>query len=476
MLNYSSYTELSKDLHSGNISCEDVVNYYLKIIATKNKSINAYIEVFDKEAIDRARLIDKKIKNKSAGKLAGFVIGIKDNICYKNHTVTASSKILTGFKSLYSATVVEKLISEDAIILGRLNCDEFAMGSANENSIYGSVRNPHNLEKVAGGSSGGSAAAVASGMCLAALGSDTGGSIRQPSAFCGVIGLKPTYSRVSRNGLIAYASSFDQIGPICRSVSDAALLLEVIAGLDPLDSTSSSRMVDNYSNFESSTKKMKIAVLKEYLTADGMDNEIKIKTKEFINKLQAKGHNVSYISFPYLEYLVPTYYVLTTAEASSNLARYDGVHYGHRSVHSNNLEETYFKSRSEGFGEEVKRRIMTGTFVLSAGYQDEYYTKAQKVRRLVFDRTEEILQSYDLILTPTTPHTAFDLNNCEEDPTVMYLEDIFTVQANITGHPSITLPLFRHSNGLPFGVQFTSNKFSEKELLNFSNLIIKKFL
>ena len=475
MNNYISYTETINALKCGETTCVNIVTNYLSTISDKNNEINAFVEVFSEEALEKAKQIDQKISEGNSGKLAGMVIGIKDNICYKNHKVSASSKILSDFESLYSATVIEKLEQEDAIIIGRLNCDEFAMGSANENSIYGAVKNPHNTNKVPGGSSGGSAAAVASNMCLATLGSDTGGSIRQPAAFCGVVGLKPTYSRVSRYGLIAYASSFDQIGTITNNIEDASLILEVISGKDKNDSTSSSVKVEDYSSFSKNGKK-KIAVISDCINHKGLDSEVKNKVEESIIKLKELGHEVEYVSFPYLDFLVPTYYVLTTAEASSNLARFDGVHYGFRSEKTENLEQTYINSRTEGFGEEVKRRIMLGTFVLSAGYHDAYYKKAQQVRRLVQNKTNEILENYDFILSPTTPHTAFDLGKKQTDPTVMYLEDIFTVQANITGHPSISLPLYKHSRGMPFGLQILSQKFTEKKLLSFSEEIMKNLL
>ena len=475
MNNYISYTETFNALKYGETTCINIVTNYLSTISDKNNEINAFVEVFSEEALEKAKIIDQKITEGKSGKLAGMVIGIKDNICYKNHKVSASSKILSDFESLYSATVIEKLEQEDAIIIGRLNCDEFAMGSANENSIYGAVKNPHNINKVPGGSSGGSAAAVASNMCLATLGSDTGGSIRQPAAFCGVVGLKPTYSRVSRYGLIAYASSFDQIGTITNNIEDASLILEVISGKDKNDSTSSSVKVDDYSNFLKNGKN-KIAVISDCINHKGLDFEVKNKVEDSITKLKELGHEVEYVSFPYLDFLVPTYYVLTTAEASSNLARFDGVHYGFRSEKTENLEQTYINSRTEGFGEEVKRRIMLGTFVLSAGYHDAYYKKAQQVRSLVQNKTNEILENYDFILSPTTPHTAFDLGKKQTDPTVMYLEDIFTVQANITGHPAVSLPLYKNSRGLPFGLQILSQKFTEKKLLSFSEEIMKNLL
>ena len=474
MNSYTSFKDTQIALKNGDTTCVKIVENYLKTISEKNSDINAFIEVFSEEALERANQIDLKISEGTSSKLAGFVLGIKDNICIKNHKVSASSKILQGFTSLYSATVIERLLSEDAIIIGRLNCDEFGMGSANENSVYGSVKNPLDNTKVPGGSSGGSAAAVAANMCLATLGSDTGGSIRQPASFCGLVGLKPTYSRVSRHGLIAYASSFDQIGPLTNTVEDAALLLEIIAGKDKMDSTSSSMQVDDYSSFIKPVKR-KIAVLKDCLEREGLDVEVKQKLESTIQQLQDDGHEITYVSFPYLDFLVPTYYVLTTAEASSNLARFDGVHYGYRTENPENLEDTYIDSRTTGFGDEVKRRIMLGTFVLSAGYNDEYYKKAQQVRRIVQNKTDELLKDFDFILSPTSPHTAFEIGKKKVDPTVMYLEDIFTVHANISGNPAISLPLYTHSNGLPFGLQLLSKDFTEKDLLSFSSEIMKNF-
>ncbi len=457
-------------LKQGTASCADITANYLKRISESN-SLNIFIEVFDKEALSQAKAIDLKIKNGNAGKLAGMVIGIKDNICYKDHKISAASKMLQGFDSLYSATSIQRLLDQDAIIIGRLNCDEFAMGSSSENTIYGPVKNPLNIKKVAGGSSGGSAAAVAAGLCLAALGSDTGGSIRQPAAFCGVVGVKPTYSRVSRHGLIAYASSFDQIGPITNNVFDSALILEVISGKDNFDSTVSSMKVDSYSRLHNDGSPRKIAYIKDCLEMEGLDPEIKSLIEKKIIDLKQKGHIVEPISFAYLDLLIPVYYILTTAESSSNLARYDGVNYGYRSKKINDLESTYVNSRNEGFGDEVKRRIMLGTFVLSAGYHDAYFTKAQKIRRLIKNKTTEILKKYNFIISPTTPRTAFDIGQNYKDPTVMYLEDVFTVQANLTGNPAISLPLGLHSNGLPIGIHIMADNFEEEDLLAFSETI-----
>ena len=471
MKNFTSLNEIHKSIKSGSISCQSLVNYYLDRI-DKHKDLNVYVEVFAEEALMRAKNIDEKLFAGTAGRLAGMVVAIKDNICFKGRKVTAASKILDGFESLYSATVVERLLKEDAIIIGRVNCDEFAMGSANETSYYGAVKNPKNPKKVSGGSSGGSAAAVAADLCQVALGSDTGGSIRQPAAFCGVIGLKPTYSRVSRYGLIAYASSFDQIGPITKSIEDAALVTEIISGKDPNDSTSSSVMVEPYNNIVLPTEKKKITYLKEYLESPGLDAEIKEKFLDLISELKAQGHVVEEQTFSYLDVIVPSYYVLTTAEASSNLARFDGVHFGYRSSNANDLESTYKLSRTEGFGEEVKRRIMLGTFVLSSGYYDAYYTKAQRVRRLIQDRTTALLKDYDFILMPTTPTTAFDIGVKNEDPTIAYLEDIYTVHANLAGMPAISLPLWVSSKKMPIGVQLMGAAFKEADLLNFSKLLM----
>ncbi|MEC8610184.1 MAG: amidase family protein, partial [Bacteroidota bacterium] len=365
---------------------------------------------------------------------------------------------------------VERLLAEDAIIIGRLNCDEFAMGSTNENSAFGPVLNPLNKAYVPGGSSGGSAAAVAAHFCLATLGSDTGGSIRQPASFCGLVGYKPTYGRVSRWGLIAYASSFDQIGPLTHSVSDAERIMEVISGYDEHDSTCSSK--DPMTLSPPTPNKGTIGYLKSTLESLALDPEIKAHLSEKIAELKALGYTLKEVDFPHLDYLVPTYYILTTAEASSNLSRYDGVHFGYRSDNAEDIPTTYRKSRSEGFGEEVKRRIMLGTFVLSAGYYDAYYTKAQRVRRLLSETTTTLFNSCDFLLSPTSPSTALMLGQNYDDPTQLYLEDIFTVYANIVGIPAISLPTGHHSNGLPFGIQFMAPAFKDEELLAFANQIM----
>ncbi len=470
---YSSLDEIKREIQSGAVTVEGLVKDYLARIRS-NAHLNAFNEVFEEEALSRSKTIDARVKAGTAGRLAGMVIGIKDNICYKGHKVSASSKILEGFTSIYSSTIVERLLAEDAIIIGRCNCDEFAMGATNENSYFGPVKNYADNTKVPGGSSGGSAVAVQANMCQAAIGTDTGGSVRQPASFCGLIGLKPTYGSISRHGIIAYASSFDQVGPITRSVEDAALLLEIMAGADDYDSTLAQVPVPSYSDkLSTSTSKKKIAYIQEALTSPGVDPEVKGTLALYIDKLRAEGHTVTAIAFDYLDYIVPAYYILATAEASSNLARYDGVHYGYRSPEATDLQSTYKRSRSEGFGKEVKRRIMLGTFVLSAGYYDAYYAKAQKVRRLIKEKTDSLLEEYDFILTPTAPEPAFDIGTTEKDPVVMYLYDIFTVQASLAGVPAISLPAGTSNEGLPLGLQLLTKRFAEQELLNFSKYFLQ---
>jgi aspartyl-tRNA(Asn)/glutamyl-tRNA(Gln) amidotransferase subunit A len=463
---YTSLSEIKNELLQGGITVEGLVKNYLAQ-AQANAHLNAFNEVFKEEALARAIEVDEKLKAGTAGKLAGMVISIKDNILYKGHTATASSKILDNYTAIYSSTIVERLLAEDAVIIGRCNCDEFAMGASNESSYYGVVKNHADESRVPGGSSGGSAVSVQAGMCHAAIGTDTGGSVRQPASFCGLIGFKPTYGRISRHGIIAYASSFDQVGTITHSIEDAALLLEIMAGPDAFDSTLSKMPIPQYSTaLTAKPAPKKIAYLREALERPGLDQQIKDALVNKIEALKAAGNTVEPVSFEYLDYVVPTYYILTMAEASSNLARYDGVHYGYRSPKAVDLMSTYKLSRSEGFGVEVKRRIMLGTFILSAGYYDAYYTKAQKMRRLIREKTEEILDNYDFILTPTAPEPAFKLGREEKDPVVSYLADIFTVQASLSGMPAISLPV--KAGGLPFGLQLVAKRFDEQELLNFS--------
>ena len=465
----SSFSEINQLLIQGQIDLVDICKYYIEKI--EHSGTNSFIEIFKDSALKKASEVNHKIKDKSQGVLAGMIIGIKDNICYKDHEVTASSKMLKGFNSVFNATAVRRLLEEDAIIIGRLNCDEFAMGSSNENSFYGPVKHHLDETRVPGGSSGGSAVAVAEGLCMASLGSDTGGSIRQPASFCGVIGMKPSYGRVSRNGLLAYASSFDQIGVFTKHIEDACLLTHIMSGKDEFDSTLAS-VETHQKKIEPLDNKLAIGIPKDYLNFKSLDPEIKVKTESIIEKLESDGHQINYINFPFVKHLVPCYYVLTTAEASSNLARYDGAHFGYRSENANDINSTYVLSRTEGFGLEVKRRIMLGNFVLSSGYYDAYFTKAQKVRRLIKEATEQMLKENDILLFPTTPTTAFKIGEIN-DPIQMYLQDIFTVHANIVGVPAVSLPMGNHSNNLPIGVQLMSNTFKEDLLYSASQYILK---
>ncbi|MBF9253523.1 Asp-tRNA(Asn)/Glu-tRNA(Gln) amidotransferase subunit GatA [Pontibacter sp. 172403-2] len=473
MKQYNSLRDVRTDLTNGEVTCRQLVEQYLRNINEKAE-LNAFLETFDEEALAQADAADRKLANGTAGKLAGMVIGIKDVLAYQGHRLQASSQILDGFKSLYTATAVQRLLAEDAVIIGRQNCDEFAMGASNENSSFGPVLNADDHSRVPGGSSGGSAVAVQADLCLASIGSDTGGSVRQPASFCGVVGFKPTYSRISRYGLIAYASSFDQIGIISKSVEDAALLLEVMAGPDAYDSTVSQRDVPAYSGLLATDTRYKIGYIRDCFESEGLDAEVKDSILSIKDMLREAGHTVEAVDFPYLDYIVPTYYILTTAEASSNLGRYDGVKYGYRTDNATDLSSMYKKTRAEGFGLEVQRRIMLGTFVLSADYYDAYYTKAQKVRRLIKEKTDELLQTYDFLILPTAPTTAFKLGENTANPLAMYLADIFTVQASLAGVPAISIPVGRDANGLSIGLQLMSRSFGEPALLAFSNYILDK--
>lgn len=465
---YRKLAHIQHDLHAGQLSCHQLVSTYLARIQARPE-INAFLEVFEAEALEAASQTDAAIAAGNWKKLTGMVIGIKDNIAYKNHRFSASSKLLEGFESLYSSTVVERLLAEGAIIIGRLNCDEFAMGSSNENSAFGPVLNPLDTKRVPGGSSGGSAAAVAADFCLASLGTDTGGSIRQPASYCGLVGLKPSYGRVSRHGIIAFGSSFDQVGPLTHSVEDNALILEVIAGADNYDGTCVKLPVPDLSNL-TPAKKYRFGLIKEILTGEGLDPELFAAFKAQIEELKKAGHEVVEFSFPYLPYTIPTYYILATAEASSNLSRYTGVLYGKRSEKVSDLESAYKLSRTAGFGPEVKRRIMMGTFVLSEGYYDAYYGRGQKVRRILRNKSEEILANCDAILLPTTTSVAFPFGEKTNDPIQMYLEDIFTVLANLTGMPAVSVPFAKNTAGLPFGMQLIGKNFDEKNLLEMATL------
>lgn len=468
---YGSFREIRNDLQNGDISCRDLVKHHLSNIRDK-AHLNVFLSVFEEEALSRASEVDKKIIANKAGKLAGLVVGIKDVLAYQDHPLQASSKILEGFTSQFTATAVQRLLDEDAIIIGRQNCDEFGMGSSNENSAFGPVLHATDPTRVPGGSSGGSAVGVMADLCQVSLGSDTGGSVRQPAGFCGVVGLKPTYSRISRHGLIAYGSSFDCIGIFGKCVEDVALVLEVIAGADDFDSTVSKLPVPPYTEaLNESQKAWKIAYLKEIDHSGGIQQEIRENIQRKVQQLENAGYSVEAVEFPLMEYILPTYYILATAEASSNLSRFDGVRYGYRSGSTTDLQSMYKKSRAEGFGKEVQRRILLGTFVLSASYYDAYYTKAQKVRRLIRDRTKELLRKYDFILMPITPTTAFKLGEHISNPLEMYLGDLFSVQANVVGVPAISIPCGTDNEGLPVGLQVITDDFEESKLLSFSNFL-----
>ncbi len=475
MLPYKNYKEKLKKIKKGELSLKENVTYFLSEIE-KNKHLNAFNFLFPDDALEQAVKIEEKIKSGSHGKLAGLVLAVKDVLSIKGKPLTCSSKILKDFTAIYNATAIQKLIDEDVIIIGKTNCDEFAMGSSNENSAFGNVLNPVDNSRVPGGSSGGSAAAVAAGLCDAALGTDTGGSIRQPASFCGIYGLKPTYSRVSRYGLTAYASSFDTIGAFARNSEDIAAVLEIMAGWDANDSTSSKNSVPDLSgNLSLNNKKLKLGFAREYFS-EGISPEVKSAIEGVMEKLKKNGFEIEEISLPHSEYTIATYYILTTAEASSNLARYDGARYGYRSENSTSLLEMYKSSRSEAFGSEVKRRIMLGTYVLSAGYYDAYYRKAQKVRRFIKNDFDEAFKKVDIILTPTSPSPAFKLGEKTSDPLEMYLMDIYTTSTNLAGIPGISVPAAMSSEGLPIGLQLLANQFNEPDLLKMSYYIQKNII
>jgi aspartyl-tRNA(Asn)/glutamyl-tRNA(Gln) amidotransferase subunit A len=466
---YKNHSEKIDRLRSGELSLVQNVNEFFQTIE-KKKNLNAFNFLFEEEAKNRAQEIEIKIKSGKFGKLAGMVIAIKDVLAYNAHPLTCSSKMLSNFKSIYTATSVQKLIDEDAIIIGKTNCDEFAMGSSNENSFFGPVLNPHNTYYVPGGSSGGSAVAVAAKLCDTAIGTDTGGSIRQPAAFCGVYGLKPTYGLVSRFGLTAYASSLDSIGPIANDIEDISKVLDVISGWDEKDSTSFKSEQPVFPDSNLAIKSLRIGIPKEYYS-EGLDSEIEGRIRNIIADLRNSGFVIKEISLPLTEYTIAAYYILATAEASSNLARYDGIRFGFRTKTSKGLTDMYVNSRTEGFGNEVKRRIMLGTYVLSAGYYDAYYLKAQKVRRLIKEDFDRAFSDVDLLITPTTPTTAFKLAEKSNDPLQMYLSDIFTVSANLAGIPGINIPVGMNSESLPIGLQVLANRFQESKLLAICDFI-----
>lgn len=461
-----TYNDQLAAVKSGKDTLTDIVQSYLDNIE-KHRHLNIYVEVFREEALDRATELQKELESNpdDLGQLWGMVISIKDVLCYRNHDVTAGSKMLTGFTSQFTSTAVQRALDAGAIIIGRTNCDEFAMGSTNENSYYGPTLNGLDENRVPGGSSGGAAVAVQMETCMVSLGSDTGGSVRQPAAFCGVVGMKPTYGRISRYGLIAYASSFDQIGLVANNVSDLSTVLSVIGGHDPLDSTSLN-IPSIPQDINPPSKKYRIATIKEIAEDKTIHSAVTAACNERINQLKADGHEVEEISFDLLPYLVPTYYVLTTAEASSNLSRYDGIRYGHRSDDISDINSLYNNSRSEGFGIEVKRRIMMGTFVLSVGHYDAYFAKAQSVRRKIVNRLKEIFEKYDFILMPTTTNSAPKVGGM--NPLEMYLSDVFTVLANIGGLPGISLPSHNIEEKMPVGVQLLGAPQNDEALLALS--------
>jgi aspartyl-tRNA(Asn)/glutamyl-tRNA(Gln) amidotransferase subunit A len=472
-----SAKELRDKIRTGQSSSIEATKAVFERIEKLEPTIGAYISTFEKSALDKAREIDKRIaKGEAVGELAGVPVAIKDNMCTTFGTTTCASKILENFHSPYNATVVEKLLSADAVIVGKTNLDEFAMGSSTENSGLKRTVNPWDTSRVPGGSSGGSAAAVAGRLCCASLGSDTGGSIRQPASFCGVVGLKPTYGRVSRYGLVAYGSSLDQIGPITRTVGDCALMMNVIAGYDPADSTSidekTAPVPDYLEKLDEPIRRLKIGTVPE-LNA-GSDSNVQKAISGAIEVYKKLGAEIVEIEMPHFDYAIAAYYVIATAEASSNLARYDGVHYGHRTKNPKDYIEVYTKSRAEGFGKEVKRRIMLGTYALSSGYYDAYYLKALKVRNLIRGDFTKAFERCEAILMPVSPTTAFKIGEKVADPLTMYLSDVYTIAVNLAGVPGISIPCGFDEKTLPIGLQILSPAFSEDKLLRIARMYEKE--
>ncbi len=464
-----SAAEQAKMIANKEVSAEELLNATFERIDNVEPKVRAYNSLCKNLALETAKKVDEKIaKGEELPLLAGVPLTLKDNMNYIGTKTTASSKILENFVSPYNATVTEKLISNMIPIVGKANLDEFAMGSSNENSAFNNVYNPWDLKKVPGGSSGGSAASVAALESALSLGSDTGGSIRLPASFCGVVGMKPTYGRVSRYGLIAFASSLDQIGPFARTVEDAAMLLEVISGLDPKDSTSIDAPVEHYSqHLNDDIKGKKVGVIKELL-AEGVDADVKKAIENAIEDYKSMGCEIVEVSLPYLKYSIGIYYILATAECSSNLARFDGVKYGYRCEGAESLIEMYNKTRAEGFGDEVKRRIMLGTYALSSGYYDAYYKKAQQLRRLVKEDFDRVFEQVDILISPTCPNTAFEIGAKTEDPLSMYLTDIATISANLAGIPGISVPAGFDSSNMPIGLQIMTPQMTEQRLFNFA--------
>ncbi len=459
--------ELQEKLASGELTSYDITKAYTDRIADKEKDVQAFVTDLSEEALKQASIMDEKIKaGEAKSKLSGIPIGIKDNICTKGIRTTCSSKMLENFIAPYNATVMEKINDEELINLGKLNMDEFAMGGSTEYSYFKKTRNPWNLNKVPGGSSGGSASAVAAELVPWALGTDTGGSIRQPSSFCGVVGLKPTYGLVSRYGVVAFASSLDQVGPITKDVTDCAMLLNIISGHDKRDTTSVDNGDKDYVKaLKNDVKGLKIGVPKEYF-GEGINPEVKEKLQEALEIYKELGATVEECTLDIADYALATYYIIACAEASSNLGRFDGIRYGYRTENFKNLKDIYRNSRSEGFGSEVKRRIILGTYVLSSGYYDAYYKKAQQVRTLVMQEFEKLFSKYDVLLTPTSPTVAFDIGSKSDNPLEMYLADICTVSVNIAGLPGISIPCGVDKEGMPIGMQLIGKHFGEETILN----------
>lgn len=468
-----SAIEIKNKFLAGEISAEEIVNSFFERIEKVEDKVKSFVSLRKERALEEAKKLDKKKKNgEKLGSLAGVPIAIKDNMLMDGEKTTACSKILESYIGIYDSTVVKKLKEADAIIIGSTNMDEFAMGSTTKTSVHKMTANPWDLERVPGGSSGGGAASVASQEVPLALGSDTGGSIRQPAAFCGIVGLKPTYGRVSRYGLIAFASSLDQIGPFAKNVEDIALAMNVIAGSDNFDATVSKKEVEDYTLYlNQDIKGLKVGLPKEYFI-EGLNIEVQKKLNETVEKLKELGAEIIEVSLPHTKYAVPTYYVLAPAEASSNLARFDGIRYGYRAKNYSNLEELYVKTRTEGFGTEVKRRIMIGTYVLSAGFYDAYFKKAQKVRAKIKEDFDNVFNKVDVILSPVTPNTAFKLSD-KKTPLELYLEDIYTIPANLAGIPAISLPVGLIDN-LPIGVQILGKTFDEATIIKVASALEKK--
>lgn len=465
LYNYS-ISQIAKKIKDKEITIKEVLDSVYSRIDEVEKKIDGYITLTKESAYKRAEILQEKLDNgEDIGVLGGVPIAIKDNICTNGVKTTCASRMLEDFVPFYDATVVEKLENAGAIIVGKTNMDEFAMGSSTETSYFKKTKNPWNLEKVPGGSSGGSAAVIGANMAFGALGTDTGGSIRQPASYCSVVGLKPTYGLVSRYGVIAYASSLDQVGPITKSVEDAALMLNVIAGHDKMDTTSADLGQKDYTkSLVNDVKGKKIGILKDFVS-EGVAKDVKLAYEENIEKLKKLGAEIVEVKLDYVKYSLPTYYIIATAEASSNLGRYDGIRYGHRAKDFSNLNELYVNSRTEGFGDEVKRRIMLGTYVLSSGYYDAYYKRAQCVRTLIIEDFKKAFESCDVILIPTAPNTAFKFGEKSKNPVEMYLEDIYTVPVNIAGLPGISVPGGFDNDGMPIGMQFISKAFDEETLL-----------